>query len=64
MKEWKYHKLGIANENANSIQDIIFINIKWIQQDLLMHLPTNVLATFDEFIKKHVTLQDVTLDLV
>ncbi len=59
-----YHKLGIANENANSIQDIILIDIQWIQQDLMMHLPINVLATFDEFIKKHVTLQEVTLDLV
>jgi hypothetical protein len=59
-----YHKLGIANENANSIQDIILIDIQWIQQDFLMHLPINVLATFDEFIKNHVTLQDVTLGLV
>ncbi len=59
-----YHKLRIANENANSIQDIILIDIQWIQQDLLTHLPINVLATFDEFIKIHVTLQDVTFHLV
>lgn len=60
-----YHKLGITNENANSIQDIILIDIQWIQQDLLMHLPINVLATFDEcHIIKHVTLHEVTLDLV
>jgi len=58
-----YHKLGIDNENANSIQDIILIDIPWIQQDLSMHLPIKILTTFDEFIKKHV-LQDITLDLV
>ncbi len=58
-----YHKLGIDNENANSIQHIILIDIPWIQQDLLMHLPIKILTTFDEFIKKHV-LQDITLDLV
>lgn len=59
-----YHKLGSANENANSIQDIILIDIQWIQQDFLMHLPINVLGAFDEFIKNHVTLQEVTLGLV
>jgi hypothetical protein len=57
-----YPKLGIVNGTINYIQNISANKSQWIQGDHSMHPPTNVYVDLNEFIKKHDTLQDITLE--
>jgi hypothetical protein len=57
-----YHKLRIVNGTINYIKNISVNKSQWIQQDHSMHPPTNVYVDLKEFIKKHDTLHDITLE--
>jgi hypothetical protein len=39
-----YHELGIVNRSIRYIENIFFINFEWIQKDVTMHPPINVLV--------------------
>jgi hypothetical protein len=56
-----YPKLGIVNRTIDYIQNISINESQWIQQDHLMHPPTNVYVDLNEFIEKLDTLQNITL---
>jgi hypothetical protein len=47
-----YPKLGIVNANIGYIKNTSFIDVKWIQKDITMHPPMNILINFNDFIKK------------
>jgi hypothetical protein len=47
-----YPKLGIINESIGYIKNISLTNFEWIQKDVTMHPPINVLANFNDFIEK------------
>jgi hypothetical protein len=55
--EHLYPKLRIVNGTINYIQ-----NISVNEWDHSMHPPTNVYVDLNEFIEKHDTLQDITLE--
>jgi hypothetical protein len=55
-------KLGIVNGTSiNYIQNISINKSQWIQRKHSMHPPTNVYVDLNESIRKHDTLQDITL---
>ncbi len=56
-----YLKLGIVNGTISYIQKISINKSQWIQRNHSMHRPTNVYVDLNEFIKKHDTLQNITL---
>ncbi len=47
-----YPKLGIVNGNIGYIKDTSLIDVEWIQKDIIMHPPLNILINFNDFIKK------------
>jgi len=47
-----YPKLGIINGSIRYIKNTSFTEPKWIQKDVTMHPPINVLVNFNNFIKK------------
>jgi len=57
-----YPKLGIVNGTIGYIQNILINESQWIQGDHSMHPPTNVYVILNKFIKKHDSLQDITLE--
>jgi len=57
----KYPKLRIVNGKIGYIKNISLTNVKWIQKDIMMHPPINILVNFNNFIKN--MLVDKTRDL-
>jgi hypothetical protein len=53
-----YFKLIIINGSIRYIENISFTNSEWIQKDVTMHPPINVLVNFNDFIEKHIKLQN------
>jgi hypothetical protein len=57
-----YPKLGIVNGTIGYIQNMSINKSQWIQGDHSMPPPINVYVVLNKFIKKHDTLQDITLE--
>jgi hypothetical protein len=57
-----YPKLRIINGSINYIKNTSNIDAKWIQKNKIIHFSINVLVIFNEFINKHINLQNITLD--
>jgi ATP-dependent exoDNAse (exonuclease V) alpha subunit len=51
-----YFKLRIVNGSIGYIKNISFIDFKWIQKDITMHPPINVLVNFNDFIENNIKL--------
>jgi len=51
-----YFKLKIVNGSIGYIKNISFVDFKWIQKDIIMHRPINVLINFNDFIEKNIKL--------
>jgi hypothetical protein len=41
---------------------ISFVDFEWIQKDVTMHPPVNVLVNFNDFIEKNKKLQNIKLE--
>ncbi len=50
------------NISIGYIENICLIDVKWIQQDITMHPPINILVNFKVFIKKHINLQNIIFE--
>jgi len=59
-----YPKLGIINGSIRYIKNTSFTEPKWIQKDVTMHPPINVLVNFNNFIKKNIKLQVLLKNVV
>ncbi len=57
-----YPKLGIVNESIRYIENISLTISKWIQTNVTMHSPINVLINFNDFIEKNIKLQNIILE--
>jgi hypothetical protein len=57
-----YPKLGIVNGNVGYIENISLTYLEWIQKDITMYPPINVLVNFNDFIKKNIKLQNIKLE--
>jgi len=51
-----YLKLRIVNGSIGYIKNISLVDFKWIQKDIIMHRPINVLVNFHDFIEKNIKL--------
>jgi len=49
-----YPKLGIINDNIRYIKNISFTDFEWIQKDVTMHSPINILINFNDFIENNI----------
>jgi len=56
-----YPKLGSVNGNIGYIENMSLAYSKWIQKDITMYPPINVLLSFNDFIKKNIRLQNIKL---
>ncbi len=56
-----YPKLGIINGSIRYIKNTSFTKPKWIQKDVTMHPPINVLVNFNDFIEKNIKLKNIKL---
>jgi hypothetical protein len=54
-----YLKLKIVNESTKDIENISLANLEWIQKDVTIHPPINVLVKFNGFIEKDIKLQNI-----
>jgi hypothetical protein len=57
-----YPKLGIVNGNIGYIENISLTYSEWIQKDVTIYPPINVLVNFNDFIKKNIKLQNIKLE--
>jgi hypothetical protein len=57
-----YIKLGIVNDSIKYIKNISLIDLEWIQKDVTMHSPVNVLVNLNDFIEKNIKLQNIKLE--
>jgi hypothetical protein len=57
-----YSKLRIINESISYIKNISFTNFEWIQKDVTMHPPINILIDFSDFIENNIKLQNIKLE--
>jgi hypothetical protein len=57
-----YFQLRIFNGNIGYIKNIALTDVEWIQKHITMHPPINILINFNDFIKKHVNLQNITFE--
>jgi hypothetical protein len=48
-----YPILAITNKSIGYIENISFTNLKWIQNDITMHPPINILVNFNDFIENN-----------
>jgi hypothetical protein len=55
-------KLRIVNGSIGYIENISLTDVEWIQKNIMMHPPINILVNFNNFIEKHVNLQDIILE--
>jgi hypothetical protein len=57
-----YFQLRMFNGNIGYIKNIALTNVEWIQKQITMHPTINILINFNDFIKKHVNLQNITFE--
>jgi ATP-dependent exoDNAse (exonuclease V) alpha subunit len=57
-----YSKFIIVNGSIKYVENLSFTNSKWIQRDITMHPPINVLVNFNNFIEKNIKLQNIKLE--
>jgi len=57
-----YSKFIIVNGSIKYVENLSFTNSKWIQRDITMHRPINVLVNFNNFIEKNIKLQNIKLE--
>jgi hypothetical protein len=57
-----YPILRIVNRSIGYIENISLIDSKWIQQNVTMHPPINVLINFNDFVEKNIRLQNIKLE--
>lgn len=55
-------KLEIVNVSIDYIKNISLTNVKWIKKYVTMCLSINILVNFNEFIKKQISLQNITFE--
>jgi hypothetical protein len=56
-----YPEVRIVNKSIRYIENISLIDFEWIQKDVTMHPPINVLVNFNDFIKKNIKLKNASL---
>jgi len=52
-------KFEIVNESTKDIKNVSLTNLEWIQKDVTIHPPINVLLKFNGFIEKDIKLQNI-----
>jgi hypothetical protein len=57
-----YPKIGHVNESIGYIENISLTISKWIQKDVTMHPPINILVNFNDSIEKNIKLQNIKLE--
>ncbi len=57
-----YPKLAHVNGSNRYIENISLTNSEWIQKDVTIHPPINVLVNFNDFIEKNIKLQNIKVE--